>query len=62
MIQIIDEEEPRRVAETVAAMELEHAVITSVNRDELAAVDREGIREWRRWRLSLEELGDQSWS
>jgi lipoic acid synthetase len=31
----LDREEPRRVAETVAAMELEHAVITSVNRDEL---------------------------
>ncbi len=32
----LDRDEPRRVAETVAAMELEHAVITSVNRDELA--------------------------
>jgi lipoic acid synthetase len=31
----LDEEEPARVADTVAAMELEHAVITSVNRDEL---------------------------
>lgn len=31
----LDEGEPARVAETVAAMELEHAVITSVNRDEL---------------------------
>lgn len=31
----LDEEEPSRVADTVAAMELEHAVITSVNRDEL---------------------------
>jgi lipoic acid synthetase len=35
MPTILDEEEPLRVAETVAAMELEHAVITSVNRDEL---------------------------
>jgi lipoyl synthase len=32
----LDEDEPRRVAETVAAMRLEHVVITSVNRDELA--------------------------
>jgi len=31
----LDEDEPRRVAETVAAMELDHVVITSVNRDEL---------------------------
>ncbi|MFQ5538022.1 MAG: lipoyl synthase [Gemmatimonadota bacterium] len=31
----LDEDEPRRVAESVARMELEHAVITSVNRDEL---------------------------
>jgi lipoic acid synthetase len=32
----LDLDEPRRVAETVAAMQLEHVVITSVNRDELA--------------------------
>jgi lipoyl synthase len=31
----LDEEEPQRVAEAVAAMRLEHVVITSVNRDEL---------------------------
>ncbi len=31
----LDEDEPRRVAETVAGMGLEHVVITSVNRDEL---------------------------
>lgn len=31
----LDTDEPRRVAETVARMELEHVVITSVNRDEL---------------------------
>lgn len=35
MPTVLDEEEPLRVARTVAAMELEHAVITSVNRDEL---------------------------
>ena len=32
----LDRDEPRRVAEAVAAMGLEHVVITSVNRDELA--------------------------
>lgn len=32
----LDRDEPRRVAESVLAMGLEHAVITSVNRDELA--------------------------
>ena len=31
----LDTDEPRRVAESVARMELEHVVITSVNRDEL---------------------------
>lgn len=34
----------------------------TVDREELAAVDREGIREWRRWRDSLEVLGDPSWT
>jgi lipoic acid synthetase len=31
----LDEDEPRRVADSVARMALEHAVVTSVNRDEL---------------------------
>lgn len=47
----LDQDEPRRVAETVAAMELEHAVVTSVNRDELpdggARIYAETIREIR---------------
>jgi beta-N-acetylhexosaminidase len=34
----------------------------TVNREELVSVDREGIREWRHWRQSLEELGEQRWS
>ena len=34
-MHIVDEDEPRRVAEAVEAMQLRHAVITSVNRDEL---------------------------
>ena len=33
----------------------------TVNRKELVDVDREGIREWRHWRQSLEDLGEQSW-
>jgi lipoic acid synthetase len=45
----LDEDEPRRVAETVGVMELEHVVITSVNRDELedggAAIYAKTIRE-----------------
>jgi lipoic acid synthetase len=50
----LDLDEPRRVGETVAALELEHVVITSVNRDELAdggaAVFAETIRQVRRQR------------
>ncbi len=34
-MHIVDEDEPRRVAEAVELMKLRHAVITSVNRDEL---------------------------
>jgi beta-N-acetylhexosaminidase len=34
----------------------------TVNREELVQVGREGIKEWRRWRQSLEELGEQRWS
>lgn len=45
----LDEDEPRRVAQTVAQMALEHVVITSVNRDELpdggAGIYAETIRQ-----------------
>jgi lipoic acid synthetase len=45
----LDWDEPRRVADSVAAMGLEHAVVTSVNRDELsdggAAIYAETIRQ-----------------
>ena len=48
----VDHGEPRRVAEAVQALGLRHAVITSVNRDELAdggaAVFAETIRQTRR--------------
>lgn len=47
----LDWDEPRRVAESVAELELEHVVITSVNRDELAdggaAIFAETIRQVR---------------
>jgi lipoic acid synthetase len=47
----LDEDEPRRVAETIATMGLEHVVITSVNRDELpdggAAIYAATVREVR---------------
>ncbi len=45
----LDQDEPRRVADSVVAMGLEHAVITSVNRDELedggASIYAETIRQ-----------------
>jgi lipoyl synthase len=48
----LDPEEPERVAQAVKSMELKHAVITSVNRDELpdggASVFAEVIRQIRR--------------
>jgi lipoic acid synthetase len=48
----VDRQEPRRVAEAVQALGLRHAVITSVNRDELddggASMFAETIREIRR--------------
>ncbi len=48
----VDAEEPRRVAETVALLELRHAVVTSVTRDDLpdggAGVFAATIREVRR--------------
>lgn len=48
----LDTDEPRRVAETVASMALEHVVITSVNRDELpdggAGIFAETIRSIQR--------------
>ncbi len=47
----VDHQEPRRVAEAVLALGLRHAVITSVNRDELAdggaAIFAETIRQTR---------------
>lgn len=45
----LDRDEPRRVADSVVGMELEHAVVTSVNRDELedggASIFAETIRQ-----------------
>ena len=52
----LDEDEPRRVAEAVATLELEHVVVTSVNRDELpdggAFIFAEVIRRTRETRPS----------
>ena len=52
----LDLDEPRRVAESVAALELEHVVVTSVNRDELsdggAGIFAELIRRTRELRPS----------
>jgi lipoic acid synthetase len=49
MPTILDQDEPFRVTDAVAAMELEHVVITSVNRDELpdggAGIYAETIRQ-----------------
>ena len=49
---VVDADEPRRVGEAVAQMGLRHAVVTSVNRDELpdggAEIFAETIREIRR--------------
>jgi lipoyl synthase len=53
----LDWDEPRRVAESVAVMQLEHVVITSVNRDELedggAAIFAETIRLCRERRPTM---------
>ncbi len=52
----LDLDEPRRVAESVAALQLEHVVVTSVNRDELpdggAGIFAELIRRTRELRPS----------
>lgn len=48
-----DEDEPRRVAEAIAAMGVKHAVITSVNRDELK--DR-GAEIWYQTVVKVKEL------
>jgi len=49
----IDQDEPRRVAEAVAALGLKHAVVTSVNRDDDnlggARIFAETIRQIRAW-------------
>ncbi len=52
-----DEDEPRRVAEAIRLMEVKHAVITSVNRDELK--DR-GAEIWYRTVRAVKELSPQT--
>lgn len=48
-----DEDEPRRVAEAIKLMEVKHAVLTSVNRDELK--DR-GAEIWYQTIVAIKEL------
>ena len=52
-----DEDEPRRVAEAIKLMEVKHAVITSVNRDELK--DR-GAEIWYETVRAVKELSPQT--
>jgi lipoic acid synthetase len=52
-----DEDEPRRVAEAIAAMGVKHAVITSVNRDELK--DR-GAEIWYQTVVKVKELSPET--
>ena len=52
-----DTDEPRRVAEAIALMEVKHAVITSVNRDELK--DR-GAEIWYQTIKMVKELSPQT--
>ena len=52
-----DTDEPRRVAEAIQLMQVKHAVITSVNRDELK--DR-GAEIWHQTVASVKELSPQT--
>jgi len=52
-----DEDEPRRVAESIATMGVKHAVITSVNRDELK--DR-GAQIWYETVKAVKELSPET--
>jgi lipoic acid synthetase len=52
-----DEDEPRRVAEAIAAMGVKHAVITSVNRDELK--DR-GAEIWYQTVVQVKKLSPET--
>jgi len=52
-----DEDEPRRVAEAIQLMQVKHAVITSVNRDELK--DR-GAEIWHQTIKSIKETSPQT--
>lgn len=49
----LDRDEPRRVAEAVARMRVKHAVLTSVNRDELLD---SGMQIWAETVLAIREL------
>lgn len=53
----IDNDEPRRVAEAIQLMQVKHAVITSVNRDELPD---KGARIWHETVVAIKELSPQT--
>jgi len=63
--------QPEDVGELLASLDGSlgdaHAAVSllcgkpTVDRDELAVVRKEGIREWGHWQMSLEKLGEQSW-
>ena len=52
-----DEEEPTRVAEAIKLMDVKHAVITSVNRDELKD---KGARIWHDTVVAIKELSPET--
>lgn len=52
-----DEDEPRRVAESITTMGVKHAVITSVNRDELKD---KGAKIWHETVKSVKELSPET--
>ena len=52
-----DEDEPRRVAEAIQRMEVKHAVLTSVNRDELRD---KGAEIWYQTVIAVKELSPRT--
>ncbi|HNE50044.1 MAG TPA: lipoyl synthase [Chitinophagales bacterium] len=53
----VDNDEPRRVAEAIQLMQVKHAVITSVNRDELPD---KGARIWHETVVAIKNLSPQT--
>lgn len=55
--KFLDNDEPRRVAEAIQLMQVKHAVITSVNRDELPD---KGARIWHETVKAVKELSPET--